>query len=42
MVSDNVLKLIPSSPTYVPSEDAIDKALAIIKESLKFTDNIRV
>jgi hypothetical protein len=42
MVSDNVLKLIPSSPTYVPSDNAIDKALAIIKESLQFTDNIRV
>ena len=41
-MSDNVLKLISSSTTYVPSEEAIDKALAIIKETLPFANNVRV
>jgi len=41
-VSDNVLKLIPSSPTYVPGEDKIKKALAHIKESFPLTNKIRV
>lgn len=41
-MSDNVLKLIPSSPTYVPGEGRVEKALARIKEEFPFTNNIRV
>ena len=41
-MSDDVLKLISSSTTYAPSEEAIDKALAIIKETLPFANNVKV
>lgn len=41
-MSVNILKLIPSSPTYVPSEDAIDKAYTMLIESLTSIQNIKV
>jgi hypothetical protein len=40
-MSDNVLKLIPYSHTYVPSKEAIDKALLIINESTSLTSDVK-
>jgi len=41
-VSENLLKIIPSSPTYIPGKGRVEEALARIKEAFAFTDNIRV
>ena len=31
-MSDNILKLIPSSPTYIPKEDSIQIAIASVEK----------
>lgn len=41
-MSDNVIKLIPSSPTYVPGEGAINQALDFIKRTILVIENISV
>ena len=40
-MSDNVLKLIPTSHAYVPNNEAIDNALSIINESPSLADNVK-
>ena len=41
-MSDNVLKLIPSSPVYVPDEEAINKAVTLIREFFSVAESINV
>lgn len=41
-MSDNILKLIPSSPTYVPGKARVEEALDRVKEAFPFTNSIRV
>jgi hypothetical protein len=40
-VSENVLKLIPSSANHIPDEDAIKKAISQIKASFPSLENIK-
>ncbi|MDD5760080.1 MAG: hypothetical protein PHI06_13475 [Desulfobulbaceae bacterium] len=41
-MSDNILKLIPSSPTYVPGESAINKAVDLIQVFLPLAEDISI
>jgi hypothetical protein len=41
-MSDNILKLIPVSPTYIPGEDAITEAVALLQKSFSSAEHISV
>lgn len=41
-MSDNYLRLIPSSPVFIPDKIAIDKAIFLLEEDFPFPDMVRV
>ena len=41
-MSDNILKLIPFSPTYMPDDYSIEKALTHLQQHVQSADNINV
>jgi len=41
-MSDNYLRLIPSSPEFVPDKNAIDKAILLLKEDFPAPDMVRI
>lgn len=41
-MSDNYLRLIPSSPVFIPDKNAIDKAVFLLKEDFPYPDMVRI
>jgi hypothetical protein len=41
-VSDIILKLIPSSPGYLPEKESIDQAVSMVKISIPSVEDIKV
>lgn len=41
-MSDNILKLIPSSPNYLPGKESIDQAVSLLKISIPSIVDIKV
>jgi len=41
-MSDNYLRLIPSSPGFIPDKNAIDKAILLLKEDFPASDMVRI
>jgi hypothetical protein len=41
-MSDNYLRLIPSSPVFIPDKNAIDKAVFLLKEDFPDPDMVRI
>jgi hypothetical protein len=41
-MSDNYLRLIPSSPVFIPDKYAIDKAVFLLKEDFPYPDMVRI
>jgi len=41
-MSENFLRLIPSSPEFIPDKNAIDQAVFLLKEDFPYPDMVRV
>lgn len=41
-MSDNYLRLIPSSPVFIPDKNAIDKAVFLLEEDFPYPDMVRI
>ncbi len=41
-MSDNYLRLIPSSPVFIPDKNAIDKVVLLLKEDFPYPDTVHI